>query len=287
MHTAAPALPFAYRRSLPALGVVLLALVPAGLAAQSGEEIMRTALDRYEERMQGVENYTVVQEVMGFESSTYFEKKEVEGHTVFLPREQMGSEAAQQAPESPYSSMFELAERSTHEGTETVDGERCHVVSVTDFEGVDLWSPPEDAGDGEFTPRKATFHVDTDDYLIRKMMVDGTMTVQGENRDVSFTAHMRDYREVEGVVHPFVMEVSVEGLQAGMSPEQREQMRESMEQMRAQMDQMSDQQRQMMEKMMGGKLEEMEKMLAEGSMGATVRVKEIRVNEGPPEQGGG
>lgn len=282
-----PLRPFARHATTLVVVALLAPATPAALQAQSGEEIMRTALERYEERMQGVENYTVVQEVMGFESSTYFEKQEIEGHTVFVPQEQMGSEAAQQAPDSPYSSMFELAERSTHEGTETVDGERCHVVSVTDFEGVDLWSPPEGAGDGEFTPRKAVFHVDTDDYLIRKMKVDGTTTVQGESRDVSFTAHMRDYREVEGVVHPFLMEISVEGFQAGMSPEEREQMRKSMEQMRAQMDQMSDQQRQMMEKMMGGKLEKMEKMLAQGSMGATVRVKEIRVNEGPPEQGGG
>lgn len=261
------------------------AAVPA-LHAQTGPEVMRTALERYEERMEGVDNYTVVQEVMGFESVTYFERTEVDGHAVFVPRTRSGSEAARQAPTNPYASFVEMAERAERVGEETVDGDACHVIEVTDFEGLDVWSPEADAEGGGFTPERATFLVDTDDYLIRRIHVTGTSAARGEPREVTFTADLRDYRQVEGLVHPFVTEVSIEGAGAQMSEEEQEEMRRSLEEMRTQMEQMPDQQRRMMERMMGGQLEKMEAMLARGGMDLSVRVTEIRVNEGPPDEGG-
>lgn len=259
----------------------LVSSVP--LHAQSGEEIMRTALDRYEQRMDGINDYTVVQEVMGFESMTYFERREVDGHSVFVPLFQTGSGAAQRAPDNFYTDFFELAERSERKGTETLDGVSCHVIAVTDFDELDFWNPAGGGDGGDFTPETATFFVDTDDYLVRRVRMSGTSTVEGEANQVTFTADLRDYREVEGVFHPFVTDISVEGFQGPMSEEDQEQMRESFEEMRSQMDEMPDQQREMMEQMMGGQLEQMEMMLAQGSMDMTIRVSEIRVNEGPPD----
>lgn len=275
------------RRALPvpAAASLLLAASAAPMRAQTGEEVMRTLLERYEERMGDVRDYTVVQEVMGFESSTYFERTEVDGHTVFVPRTETGSEAARRAPESPYAGMFRLAERSRHEGYREVSGERCHVVAVTDFEGTDLFGEGGTTGMEDFRPERAAFLVDTDDYLLRRMEIEGTSTARGEPREVTFTALFEDYREVDGVVHPFRTSVSIEGMGQQMSEQEQQQLQESLRQMRSQMEQMSEEQREMMEQMMGGKMEQMEKMLASGAMDFTVQVKEIRVDEGPP--GGG
>ena len=44
-------------------------------AAQSPAEIVEAMLSEYEERIAGVENYTMVKAVMGFESVTYYEKE--------------------------------------------------------------------------------------------------------------------------------------------------------------------------------------------------------------------
>lgn len=284
MHSATPILPI-FRLGGGLTLLLLLQAASAGpLGAQTGEEVMRTALERYEERMEGIEDYTVVQETMGFEAETYFERSEVEGHSVFLPRSTTGSRAARRAPANPYVGFSEMAQRARREGTEEVAGRSCHVVTVTDFEGIDAWSPG--TGDGGFTPESATFFVDTDDYLIRRLRVRGTSTIQGEPGQVSFTADFRDYRDVEGVVHPFVTDVSVEGLQGEVSEEEQEEMRRSLEEMRAQMEQMPRQQREMMERMMGGQLERMETLLAQGAMDFTVQVTEIRVNQGPPPDGG-
>lgn len=53
--------------------------------AQSGEEIARTALERYAERVSGVDDYTVVQEVMGEEVTLHFEKEMEDGFPTFVP----------------------------------------------------------------------------------------------------------------------------------------------------------------------------------------------------------
>lgn len=255
-------------RKLPglSLAVFLIAFVPLvsspALTAQSGEEVLRTAVERYEERMQGIKNYTVVQEVMAFESTTYFERTEVDGHAVFVPRSETGSQAARRAPGNPYSDFLELAESAERMGTEDVDGETCHVIAVTDFEGVDFWRPSGGDAAGNLRPERITFFVDTDDYLVRRIRMNGAQTVQGETNQVTLTADLEDYREVEGMTHPFVTEVSVEGLQGSMSEEQQAEMRQSLEEMRAQMEEMSEQQRRMMERMMGGQLGQMERMLA-------------------------
>lgn len=252
------------------------------LSAQSGGDVLRTALDRYEARMEGVESYTVVQEVMGFESQTRFERREVEGRSTFVPRTEDGSTAARGAPQAPYTEFIALADRATLEGTATVDGEESHVVTVTDFEGVDVWNPAGGGRAGDFIPERASFYIDTDDYLIRRMEMSGTASVPGgDEEEVSFVVDFRDYREVEGLIHPFVLQVTVAGLAGQISPEQREELRSSLEEMRARMAEMSEEQRQMVEETMSGQLERMETMLAQGTMGLTVEVTEIRVNEGP------
>lgn len=267
-------------RAAAALALAALVTVPAALGAQSAREVLETALERYEERMEGVQNYTVVQEAMGFESTQYFERVERDGHVLFVPRQQMGSEAARRGGENPYVALEQLADRATLQGTESVEGETCHVLTVDELQDTDLYG--EMSGEG-FEPERLTLLVDTDDYLIRGMRVQGTATMQGQPRDVTTEVRMLDYREVEGVVHPFRMEVSTEGLGAQMTEQQRQQMRQAMEQM----ENMPEEQRQMMERMMGDRLEQMEQMLASGAVDFTMTVKEIRVNEGPPSGGGG
>jgi flavin-binding protein dodecin len=260
---------------------LILALVAAAPAsAQSAEEVVNDALDRFEQRMEGVQSYTVVQTAMGFESSTTFERRTVDGHTVFVPRETQGSEAASRTPQSYQAMLTELGERGTHEGVESVDGRECHLLSLDDFSGGAFGDLSPSGDGGEWTPERLRVWIDRDELLPRKMTMEGTVTREGEERPVTITALPRDYREVDGVVHPYRTEVRTEGLSPSMSPEERERMKASMEKMKKKMEQMSPEQREMMEQMMGGRLEKMEEMLATGAMDMTVEVKEIRVNEG-------
>lgn len=259
--------------------VPLVAASPVSATAQSAGEVVDEALERFEERMEGVRNYTVVQTVMGFESTTTFERRTVDGHAVFVPRETEGSEATDPTPQGYQTMLTELGRRATHDGTEPVDGRASHVLTLEDFSGDafgDL-APPE--AEGEWSPDRLRFYVDRDELLPRKLVMEGTVTDEGRQRPVTLTALFRDYREVDGVVHPFRTEVRTEGLAPAMSDEERAQMEASMAELKEKMEEMTPEQRQMMEEMMGGQLEKMEEMLGSGALDFTVEVQEIRVNE--------
>lgn len=272
------------RRAVTAVTAAVVAVVVApDLPAQSAADVLRTAVEKHNDRMEGVENYTVVQEAMGFETTSYYERTTVDGESVFVVRSSLGSEVGKRAPGNPYAFVAEMADRATLEGKESVDGEACHIVSITDFSGADL-SALGVAGENEnWSPQRMRIWIDADDHYPRKMTMQGTAAMNGEPQEMSFTAHLRDYRTVEGVVHPFRTEVSIQGMGQQMSRKDQEEARKSLEQLRKQMAEMPPQQREMMEKMMGGQLERMEKLLASGAMDFTVQVKEIRVNEGPPQ----
>jgi hypothetical protein len=87
---------------------VLLAL-PSAATAQSAEEILMTSLEEYEQRMDGIENYTIVQETMGFETELTFVRTEVEGRTVFVPK---GQDDASGGISDFYRIYPEIAERA-------------------------------------------------------------------------------------------------------------------------------------------------------------------------------
>lgn len=273
-----------HRRVVTASLAVLLVL-PASAWGQSAGELVRDALRRYEQRMEGVENYTVIQEVMGFETATRFERREIEGESVFVVARSRGSEVPEGAPRNYRAMLQALGERASLEGAETVDGEECHVFSVTDFSGgaFGQYAPPESAG--EWTPVRLRLFLDREELLPRKMVFEGEVAREGETTSVTLAALMRDYREVDGVVHPFTMEVHTEGVTPAMTPRERAEMEASMRRLKEQMADMPPQQREMAEETMGGQLEKMEEMLSSGAMDFTVRVTEVRVNGAPPPGG--
>lgn len=265
------------------MGALVLLAFGGPLRAQSGGEVLETALERYQERMEGIEDYTVVQEVMGLESATYFERTEVDGQSIFVPRSENGDPAGQSTSQNPYTEFRVLADRAQREGSQAVNGQETHVVTVTDFEGVDFWNPAEGGQMGSFTPERASFYIDTDEFLIRRVEIGGTTAMQGEEREITVIADFEDYRTVDGLLHPFVLDVSVEGLAGEMSSEEREELEGSLEEMRTQLEEMPAQQREMAERMMSDQLERMETLLAQGTLDMTLQVTELRVNEGPPD----
>ncbi len=263
----------AARRLLPL--AVVLAFPPAA-AAQSAKEILMTSLEEYERRMEGIENYTIVQETMGFETSITFERTEVEGRTVFVPK---GQEGAGSGGMSNFYRMYpKIAERAELEGRALVDGEQCHVV-VVDLSGLDFDQEMAMGDRGDFFPKKGKLYVDTDDHLIRKMEMQGEITADGKTRPMTAVTVLSDYREVEGMLHPFQLHITATGLAAGMSEEDAEEARKGLEEMERNLEGMDASQRAMVERMMGGQMEKLRKMLESGQFEITSITKEVRVNQ--------
>lgn len=261
----------AARHLLPLAAFLAL---PSAAAAQSAEEILLTSLEEYERRMEGIENYTVVQETMGFETELTFERTEVEGRTVFVPK---GQERASGGISDFYRMYPKIAERAKLEGTESVGGERCHVVSIDDFSGLAL---DQEMGErGDFIPKTGLLYVDTDDHVIRKMEMEGEITADGKTSPMTAVTVLSDYREVEGMLHPFRMDITASGIAAGMSEEEMKEAREGLAEMEEQLAGMDASQRAMVERMMGPQMERLRKMLESGQFELAVITHEVRVNE--------
>ncbi len=271
------------KRRVPLTGLLLSFLtlasaVPAG--AQSAEGVLKTAMERFEKRMAGIDNYTIVQEVMGVEVTSYYEKQIVGGRPVLVLKDTYGG--GEQDMSEYYHGFMEVADRARLEGTEIVDGNRCHVVLIEDFSGIDFGRGTPDEED-DFTPKIGRFLLDTDDYVIRKIYFEGDLEHEGQSRPVTMELALQDYREVGGMLHPFRTEMMISGLAAGLSDEELEEARKSLEELKQRMAEMPESQRKMMESMMKGQLEQLEQMVNSGSMQITTEVKEVRVNAGPPE----
>src|SRR5690606_20885325 len=72
---------------IAALCALPFVLAPKPAAAQtSAAEMLEAALAHHEARTSGIENYTIVQNVMGIESTIYYERETVDGRTLFRPR---------------------------------------------------------------------------------------------------------------------------------------------------------------------------------------------------------
>lgn len=280
MKTSTGSLRFAF----PAL---LALVVPGSLAGQSAGEIMRRALDAQVERLAGIENVTITQEVMGMETSMYMEKREADGIPFLFPVSVTVGGMTNAIPEdmaqSDWSNPFqdEWVERARLVGEESVDGHQAHVLAIEDFSGLEMPSVPgagESAGD--LHPTSVRFWLDKDNYVTRKVVMDMEGTgPDGAPSQVHMEMFLEDYREVDGYLHPFVTRTITQGMMEAMDMDP-EEVRAQLAQLRAQLDNVPDAQRAMVEGMLGSQIERLEGMLEGGSMEVTITVREIKVNQG-------
>jgi hypothetical protein len=272
--------PRLFRILLPLLFLPLIVAVPRPASAQSASGLIQAMMERYEERMSGIENYTVTQDAMGFATTTYFERGE---DGTFTMTSSAGSGGAQRMPAPGPEMLRRVADVSTLEGMEDVAGRTAHVILIEDIEALSESGSFGPAGTWE--DATVRMWIDEERLIPLQMGWQGTMTVNGKSGPVSSTIVFEDYREEQGLLHPFTTRITTEGMAEIMdiSEEQMEEMRQGMAQLQEQMESMPAAQRGMMERMMGGQLERMREMMSSGAMNVVVQVTEVRVNAGPPQ----
>lgn len=273
----------------------VLVLLGAGLlappvAAQSGTDVFERMRQAYEQRMAGIRNYTIVQETMGVETVSYFEREMVDGHPIFRLRRTgvngVTTTSSDDDDEAGWDELYVLAadfsEHAKYLRQEKIDGIGVHVVQVNDLAelGVGPGSPDNEI---QFEAERALFYVDGDDWVVRRLVFEGTTATDAGSANVSMTLDFRDFRDVEGMLHPFVTAMSFVGDETamGMSDDQIAEMREQIKEMKARLAEMPETQRKMMEGMMKNQMEQFENMLqGDGGMTFEIKVTEIRVNTG-------
>lgn len=264
------------RWSAAAVAGAMALLLPAPVVGQeSAEEIYRTAMERGEARLEGVDSVTVVQQItmpMGMtrQQELRLTRTTRNGRTMLVPAD--GNAGGQLMPAASVMATMDSARSAmVLRGRSEVDGHDVHVVAVPDLPPVDLARGAlSGAGGSSFRGDSATFYVDAGRYVLRRAEVYGRMTMAGSERPVRVDLHLSDYRETEGYLHPFRSEarVEIEGL-----GEQMQGMMQNMQQGDG------DSARQAMMK------QAMAAMLGNG-MTFTAVVKELRVNGSSASSGG-
>lgn len=269
--------------ALAALAAVL-AVRPANGAAQSAADIVERMLSEYASRVADVDNYTLVQQTMGFETISYFEKEMVDGRPVFMSRTSVtaagvSTEVSEDSGlDDVYAIGEELGRRGRYGGVQRVNDYDLHVIEVSDFSGLDFG---EDlAPDSEFQPKSGTFYLDVDTYVPRRVEFVGSLTNEQGVHDITSIIEMGDYREVQSMLVPYRTVITLEGLGAAIDAETRAQF----EEMQRELENLPPEQRAMVEQMMAGQLEQFRSMMAgeDQPMTFQVLVTDVRVNQGPP-----
>ncbi len=250
---------------------------PRTSTAQSAAELLEESLERYQAQTEGVLAYTLVQEVMGVATETRFERREVDGVRMFVP---VGVPGVEPESDSPLGVFRAMAPIATLGKTEALPDGSCRAIEVSDLSSIDVGFADLPGEDTDFEPRSATFCLDGDTYMLRRMVVEGLATVGGERRPVTMRVASDDYREVDGLLVPYRTTVEVEGLQGAMPEGDAAEMREALEKARAQLDSMPAEQRAMVEKMLEQQFGQLDAYASGQPPALVVTVTEVRVEKG-------
>ena len=258
------------------LALVLLCLSPTqAVVAADAQSIVDKMLELQDERREGVNRYTIEQQVMGHTVKTVFERttvtgpdgKPVETFQVKLPEGYANMEGDSAVTREEFDDMAENAVHAIDElaaaaelvGTETVDGKKAYHLMAKD---VDLTQEFE-AG-SSFTTNTVNVWVDSDMYVPLRMTMDGQINTDGTDRPMTMEMLHQDYRDVpnSNMYESYRQVMRMNGVMDDATRAQVEEARAGLEEFEKQLASMPESQRQMMMNMMGEQMEMMRKLAA-------------------------
>ena len=255
------------RSLLLAFFALCLGAVPA--SAQSVAAVVDEMQARHTEQLQTVDTYVVETNLY----TSYNKKITQNGAPTYQTTTQMTgnpptSFASSTTPSAAYGLQLDrLKQHARYEGTETVNGTRCHILQVDDPSKV---NPNLQASDAT----SMTYYIDAERYVPSRIRMKPRSDGARGPQTSSVTINMVDYRTIDGLTRPHRMEFHIE---TSMSEQQRQQMQQAMKQM----ENMPEQRRKQMESMMGNQMEMMKRMMSGEPI--VVEVQRVEVNTELPE----
>ncbi|MDX1622885.1 MAG: hypothetical protein R3199_02775 [Gemmatimonadota bacterium] len=177
-----------------------------------------------------------------------------------------------------YGMITDLERAARLTGSESVDGREAWVLVVDDLSRLDV-EAQDDLRDASLT-----MWWDQELYVPLRFVMEGE--VQGPEGWIPITVRARfeRYEDVEGLLLPHRTTTAFEGMAASIPEEERQEMKEQLKEMEEQLAELPPEQRAMAEQMMKSQMPQLKAMLDEESQGIVIVVKEVRVNEGPPQE---
>ncbi len=267
-----------------------LLLATTSVSAQSAEEVINAALEKWDTQLENVTDVSVTREVQPATGQThtetvYYVKRVVDGRAHLLPPE---------TEETSYRALGlyeDFGSTARYEGTSSVNGHESHALVVEDeealtqlFESRVRSTSPSSTNLEDVTFQTAEVYIDTDDDVLRKVAVDLEVRRDGKTIPVEWESVNTDYREEHGLLYPYTQVTRIAGLTGGMTPEELEKARKNLQKLEQRLEEMPEEQRKAAEAYMGDKLEKWRSFLESGTLEIVYTVDTLRINEGPSDE---
>ncbi len=163
-------------------------------------------------------------------------------------------------------------------GRADVAGIDAHVLRLTDFSAMD----PLGSTDQQ-PPDSVLFFVDPDPWLLVRISIHGSLPTQGQDGNVTPTIDFEDFRDVEGMMVPFLTRLTMVGVQVDVSQQQLEDAQQSLAQLEQRLQSLPAAQREMMMDRLRPQLERMQQIVDSGTLETVFEVESVEVNTGLPD----
>lgn len=264
-------------------------------SAQSVESITRSMSEEYNNWIANLDDLTTVATVEGsvvpLDSVVTYQEKVSGGQSPrFETQSRMFGGMPNMMPDdggarldvlSNYHTMFQLLrEEAVYEGRETIDGEETFVLSVEDMTPFyqAMMAPPQTNPDMNVDAQDGRFHIDTDEWVLRRISLHLQVERGGGPQTVQAATTLSDYRTVDGLVYPYRVETTMENM---LSSGEKQKMQQRIEELEAQLEKMPAQRRKQMESMVDAQLNRMKDMV-DGQMTLAFVVQDLKLNAGRP-----
>lgn len=257
--------------------VTFLVVLSLSFAVQAEDpaSIISKAREMQLARLDGVNSYTVKQNVAGSDIVLNYERVD---DVSFRLVPQFGSLDTSATEDGGaflnFDEMQKLAKTARLVGTEKLDGRKAFHLEAENVEYA------QQIDDQELSFETFEVWLDTSEYVPLKMRIKGTSTGPEGARPVIVEAISSDYRDVPGS-NMYEAHRQVITMSGVIDEAQRKQLEEAQQQMAQFEQQMADMpagQREMMERMMGPKIEMMKKMAAGDGIEIVMEISSIEVN---------
>jgi hypothetical protein len=190
------------------------------------------------------------------------------------------------------SDMALFAQRARLVGREDVDGKPAFHLRADDMSGIPLAQPE---GGATFALSDVNLWLDVTEYVPVRLLMNGTMTVDGRTTPVTIELQQLDYQQTGPLYLPGRHLMRLSGMMEAMAadPEQREKLEEARRgaaRMQGQMAEMEQQiaaipsaaARRMVEGQMEKAMTQMDQLLSGGVVETEIAFEVFSINEGPP-----
>ena len=254
--------------------------------AQSAADILDRMIQEYSNSISGIETMMVITKMEGFletdePDTTYYRKVQMEDGSYTM--QEVGS--ARETPSADYynfkANYDAIVNNASYEGTESIDGRNAHVLLIEDISALynDAVAGVEQA-DESAEAQRGRLYIDASDYVLLRMSFEMQFE---EEFSGSIDMNMKDYRDVDGMKYPFLIEMVYDGISDQFSAEELAEAQKGLREAREQIDNASGMQRRILERTLRGTIERLETMLEEGGMSMRMVTQAVETNVSIPD----